>query len=201
MKFSPLALLDLNTPVIQLGPQVSFRRFAISGEFGFAFPALQQMSMKRSDSMFVDQRHHKIRLETKYYLGVGKSNGFAEVNPYLSIEGFWVPRTFRRYNGLLGTDTGTYRYDYSDISRDVQGGCVKFGIEPMVYRRWLIDAFWGIGVRQIRVVHQAVGLEPEIIGWHLFSRADDREGTYYRPHLALGFKIGYVLNQGPSGSF
>lgn len=199
LKFSPLALVDPNTPVVQFGPQVSLRRLAFSGEFGFTFPALQKMSMQRSDSLFIDQRHHKIRLETKYFLGPDKENWFFAANPYVSVEGFWVARTFRRYQDVVIREEGTYSYDYSDMSRNVLGSCFKFGIEPVVRRCWVLDIFGGFGVRRLAVSHQPEGLRmdpyqtfPLVVD--AFTRADRREGTRYRPHLALGFKIGFLVN-------
>ncbi|MGV3502358.1 MAG: hypothetical protein ACO1O1_01535 [Adhaeribacter sp.] len=190
-------MLDPNTPVLQLGPQISFRRFAFSGEFGFTFPALEEIINKRYDSLFMDQRLHKIRLEAKCYLGPDKASGFFQLNPYIGLEGFWVSRRFRRYNEFIDIDTERYHFTYSDMSRDVQGACLKFGLEPVVYKRWSADVFGGLGVRQLSITHQAQGLSHyrESILEALFSaeRADRREGTYYRPHLALGWKIAFAL--------
>lgn len=198
LKFSPLALGDPNTPVLQLGPQVNYKRIAFSVEFGVPFDALTRTATEGRDSLFLDQRHYKVRTEVKYFLGRGKASTFASLNPYLSAEGFWVPRSFRRYNELLETAEGSYRFAYSDMSRNVLGGCIKTGLEPVIYKRWVLDMFWGLGIRQVRVTHQAVGLTPEHQGWvpvffFKVNRVDRREGTFYRPHLAAGFKVGFVL--------
>jgi hypothetical protein len=200
LKFSPLALLDPNTPVLQLGPQVNFKRYGLSAEFGLAFDGLAGLGRTREDSLFVDPAYYKVRTEAKYFLGRGKNN-YAAVNPYLSVEGFWVPRRFGRYNDVIFRAGGTYRYAYSDISRNVLGGCFKFGLEPVLYKRWILDAFFGLGVRRLMISHKPVGQVREIpsaimpmLWWAGFRRIDQREGSFYRPHLAMGFKIGYVLN-------
>lgn len=200
LRFSPLALLDTNTPVLQLGGQVRVRRYALSAEYGLALNLLGTLP---KDSMFKDPSYYKIRTEARYYLAWNKNNKFSRLYPYISLEGFWVPRQFRRYNDLLHKEDGTYRYTYSDISRNVRGGCIKFGLEPVVYKRWRLDGFWGLDIRQLKITHHPVGLEPDpqpnwvaafFAAIFQANRIDQREGTFYRPHLAGGFKIGFALN-------
>jgi hypothetical protein len=194
LRFSPLALVDPNTPVLQLGGQVNFQRFAFSVEFGGAIEQVTRLGHKETDSLFLNHRYYKIRSEAKYFLAPKKDNGFSRLNPYLGLEGFWVPRRFRRYNDVIRREDGDFFYTYSDVSRNVLGGCLKFGLEPVVYKKWVIDAFIGAGIRRLSIGHQPAGRRPDPYSGLVFiTRADQREGTSYRPHLAAGFKVGYVL--------
>ncbi|MBA3898676.1 MAG: hypothetical protein H0X62_00450 [Bacteroidetes bacterium] len=67
-------------------------------------------------------------------------------------------------------------------------------MESKIDAKFLIDFYTGLGIRQIIVAHDAyeVVKSEEYLrdGW---GRTDSDAGTFYRPHLSLGFKIGYLI--------
>jgi hypothetical protein len=87
-----------------------------------------------------------------------------------------------------------YRYVYSDIDRTVLTASLKYGIEVKV-NNFVFDHFFGLGVRRLSITHQPFDLneeeyEPESYVWPTLDR---KEGVFYRPHVSLGVKVGYII--------
>jgi len=200
MRFSPLALIDLGSPVIQMGGQVLMNDdIAFSLEGGLRFSQLADKLYNRESPVFQRHRYGKIRTEFKYLFEL-KRNWFG-IGPYgrnyLGLESFLIPMSYRNLKDYIYLDNKPYRYEYSDIKKNVLGLCLKSGREVPIGNHLILDNFLGIGVRRVKIDHKPVGMieeplyEDENFGFGLSS--DREEGIFYRLHLAWGFKIGYII--------
>jgi len=172
---------------------------AFSLEGGLRFSQLADKLYKREDPVFQRHRYGKIRSEFKYLFKL-KRNWFG-IGPYgrnyLGLESFLIPMRYRNSKDYIYLDNKPYRYEYSDIKKNILGWCLKSGREVPIGDHLILDNFLGIGVRRVKINHKPVGLiedplyEDESFGFGLSS--DREEGIFYRLHLAWGLKIGYII--------
>lgn len=201
IKFSPLALIDPGSPVIQVGGQSLLQEnLAASLELGIPYPGLINAILKHKGPLKDRHQFFKVRTEFKYLFKL-KRNWFG-IGPlgrnYLGFENFLIPMSYRDPNGYIYQDNKSYKYEYSDIKKNILGACFKFGREVPIGNSLILDNFCGIGVRRVKIKHKAVGLVEEVP----YEEADfgsgfgsEREvGVFYRLHLAWGFKLGYIIN-------
>lgn len=191
---APLNLLDTRTGVIQLGVQKRFtERLALALDYGFRCNVLP--GYRRSDRK--DYGYYKAKAELKYFLQWKNGHETLIRNPYLSLQGLYFPQHYRKYNDWLVKDGKNYHYEYSDITRRVTVASFILGNEE-VWNRVVMDYYFGLGVRRITLRHDMTGavegFRPEPKDWG-GNELDLFEGTFYRPHIALGFKVGYSLRK------
>ena len=132
IRFSPLALIDPVSPVIQLGGQMLMKdHIAFSLEGGIRFSQIADKLYKREDPVFQRYRYGKIRTELKYLFKL-KRNWFG-IGPYgrnyLGLENFLIPMRYRNSNDYIYLNNKPYRYEYSDIKKNILGSCLKSGRE------------------------------------------------------------------------
>lgn len=190
---APLNLFDPLTGVLQVGIQKNFnQRIALSLDHGIKLDVFKYV---RDGTDREDYKYTKSKAELKYFIGLTSKDSSSTVFPYLSVEGMFFPQKYRKENSRLLREEGTFRYDYSNIKRTVWVASLKYGREKR-YKRTAFDFNIGIGVRRISIEHQTFGLveedEPGLM--HSFlSPIDTKEGVFYRPHISLGFKVGYSI--------
>jgi len=172
---------------------------AFSLEGGIRFSRIADKLYKREDPVFQQYRYGKIRTELKYLFRL-KRNWFGiglYGRNYLGLENFLIPMRYRNSNDYIYLDNKPYRYEYSDIKKNILGSCLKSGREVPIGNHLILDNFFGIGVRRVRIDHEPIGLIEEALyedknfGFDLSSNREN--GVFYRLHLAWGFKIGYII--------
>ena len=191
---TPLSLLDPMTGTLQVGLQKKLnRRIALSVDYG------QQENIYGSHFGYhqdrKNYRYSKSRLELKCFLNLFNRDSLINVEPYyLSVEGMYFPQRYVKEDDWLLTVDNSYRYEYSNIRRTVWVGSLKLGKETR-HSRIVFDRYIGIGIRKLEISHQPFGaVEEEYLPTpHAFTPADRSQGIFYRPHLALGVKAGYIL--------
>jgi len=202
IRFSPLALIDPGSPVIQLGGQMLMNdHIGFSLEGGHRYSQIADKLYNRESPVFQRHRYGKIRIEFKYLFKL-KRNWFG-IGPYgrnyLGLESFIIPMSYRNLKDYIYLDNKPYRYEYSDIKKNILGWCLKSGREVPMGNHLILDNFLGIRVRRVKIDHKPIGLIEEALyeekdfGFGLSS--DREEGIFYRLHLAWGFKIGYIIKQ------
>ncbi len=187
---SPLNSFDPKTSVLQVGVQRNIsQRFALSLDHGFKMQAFQKL-IYEGEGDRQDYKYSKTKAELKYFL----KEPSLTVVPYLSTEGMYFPQKYVKENSNLIRNDIHYRYTSSKIDRTVWTASLKYGTEIKL-NRFVLEHFFGLGVRRISIAHQPVGLiVDEFYGESdVWPTLDRKEGVFYRPHVSLGIKVGYML--------
>lgn len=189
---APLNLFDPVSGVLQVGIQKNFnQRIALSLDHGIKLDVFKYV---RDGTDREDYKYTKSKAELKYFIGLKSKDSSSTVFPYLSVEGMFFPQKYRKENSRIFREEGSFWYDYSNIKRTVWVASIKYGREKR-YKRTAFDFNMGIGVRRMSIEHQAFGLVKDLLeprGYFL-PPIDTKEGVFYRPHVSLGFKVGYVI--------
>jgi len=194
IRISPLGLIDPVSSVIQLGLQKQLnKRLAISIDYGFKYLSFYDPMNRK------DYKYSKSRAELKYFVKLKNKSSGTSVSPYLAVEGLFLPQKFRKEDEWIFRDHKNYKYEYSNINRQVLVANLKFGKEVWINNSFIFDKYIGIGVRKLTITQNAFGevesIYDEPMDLPSGSSIDWHNGIYYRPNLLVGFKIGYVLNK------
>lgn len=187
---APYNFFDPITGVLQVGAQKHIhQRFALSLDHGFKMQTFRNL-ITDGEGERKNYRYSKTKAELKYFVRKDASFAF----PYLSLEGFYFPQKYVKENSNLFTNNSYYRYDYSDIKRTVWVASLKYGLESKV-NNFVFDHFFGLGVRRLAIAHQPFGLmEVEYYDdADVWPTLDRNEGVFYRPHVSMGLKVGYII--------
>ena len=196
VRIAPLNLFDPVTGVAQIGVEKRFSsRIGASFDYGVKF---NKLSFNAREYGRKDYRYSKYKAEIKYFFTTKNPNRSLRENLYLSIQAFYFPQHYRNENDWVVRNRESYHFDYSNISRKVAVASLLVGKEQ-VKGRFVFDYYCGIGIRKLTISHQPFNLVkselPMAKEWINLTPIDRYEGHFYRPHIAEGVKIGYVLNK------
>ncbi|GEO03301.1 hypothetical protein AAE02nite_09650 [Adhaeribacter aerolatus] len=193
-RFSPLSLFDPRAATIQLGIQGTIQnKIGLSVDYGIPYKGLAKTIFQNPENRYGYHDYYKLRAELKYFMQPDWLKGDEKSKLYFSAEAFHSPEEYQKIDSWLLKEDENYYYEYSDVNRQLWGGCIKVGQEYIVFRRLILDNFVGLGLRWITIDHQIFGENIEPPTRFSFGSVDNREGSFTRPHLALGAKIGFVL--------
>jgi hypothetical protein len=187
----PYNFFDPVTGVLQVGVQKDLnQRFAISLDHGFKMQTFRNL-ITDGESERKNYKYSKTKAELKYFVRDHRSAN----SSYISMEGMYFPQKYLKEKDYLIIDNIHYRYEYSHIDRTVWTASLKYGTEIRV-KNFVFDHFIGLGVRRLSIAHQPSDLietqyhqEADIS----FPPIDRNEGVFYRPHVSMGLKVGYIL--------
>lgn len=186
-KLAPLTLFDPNTPGISLGVEFQpLHKVSIQFEYNVPFSGLA----------FFNYNSGKLNLQTQRYRGeIRFYPGFPSETAawYLAAEGFATRQQYTRESSTLLRNGQLFSYPSSYISREVFGGALKYGYQFTITEYILLDVFSGLGLRQVSILHQPEELYPSELLFEDRWGGDQREGTFLRPHFALGIRVGISL--------
>lgn len=186
-KIAPLTLFDPYTPGISLGLEFQpMDQAALQLEYNIPFEYLSFFNFNEGK---IDHNTRRFRGEFRIYPGCPDESAAW----YLAGEGFVVTERYRRENSLLLRNEQLYSYTRSTITRDVFGGAVKAGYQFVVNYYLMVDVFAGLGVRQVTIQHRPEEFFPSAALFDERWGGDQREGSFIRPHLALGIRLGWSL--------
>lgn len=196
LRIAPLNIIDPATGVIQVGVQKKFTsRWALSFDYGLRFNNLIFQDIKKERKEY---RYSKSKAEIKYFFKSKTRYTSKGDDMYIALQGFYFPQQYRKDNSWLIRNRTSYQYSYSNISRNVAVASVLMGGEH-VRGRLITDYYVGLGIRKMTIRHQPVNMVArqrlESKEWVNITPVDHNEGIFYRPHYAIGFKIGYILNK------
>jgi hypothetical protein len=188
---APYNFFDPITGVLQIGVQKNLNpRFALSLDHGFKMQTFRNL-ITDGESERKNYKYSKTKAELKYF--VREPTSYA--SSYISMEGMYFPQKYVKENDYLTRNNIYYRYEYSHIDRTVWVTSLKYGMEFKV-SNFVFDHFFGLGVRRLSIAHQPSDLieseyyqEADIS----FPSIDRNEGVFYRPHVSMGLKIGYII--------
>jgi len=186
-KIAPLTLFDPYTPGISLG--LEFQPFdAASIQFEYNIP-LSELSFFNYNAGKLNHQTTRFRGEFRYY--PGRPDEAAAY--YLAAEGFFTAENYSRENGTLLRNDVLYNFTTSNINRTVIGGAIKAGYQFSLSGFLMLDVFAGIGVRNVLITHQPNALYTSALSFDSRWGGDQREGEFWRPHIALGVRLGMSL--------
>ncbi|PKV63312.1 hypothetical protein [Pontibacter ramchanderi] len=191
LHIAPFNFFDPVTGVLQVGAQKNFsQRFALSLDHGFRMQTFRKL-LSDGESDRKNYKYSKTKAELKYFVGKGNP----VTSSYLSMEAMYFPQSYRKENAYLIRNEQHYRYTTSQIDRTVWVTSLKYGIEVR-FSSFVLDHFFGLGLRRLSIAHQPSDLQEaefyeETDVW--FPPLDRNEGVFYRPHVAMGLKVGYIL--------
>lgn len=186
-KLAPLTLFDPNTPGFSLGLEFQpHDNASVQFEYNVPFSGLAFFNYNDGKINHQTQRY---RGELRFYPGY-PSEAAAW---YLAAEGFVTTERYSRENSTLLRNGLLYSFPRSDIRREIYGGALKYGYQFTVNYHLVIDVFGGLGVRQVSIVNQPDDLFPSELLFDERWGGDQREGTFLRPHFALGVRLGISL--------
>ncbi len=190
IKFSLLAVANLNTPCLQPGLEYRFLpKWSIQAEYGFQANKIPSYS-------FHDQRHdwkyYRIKTELMHYLPSRKADRIL-----WGIEYFKVGQTYSKLNGILYLPNGAGHYSYSrsDIRRNSWGLMGKFGFSFWNEKRFWGEVVIGLGYKKLSIRHNLY--DPVFDAYtslREFSFARDLEAAdWHSIHFSYELKFGYIL--------
>ncbi|REG84737.1 hypothetical protein [Algoriphagus antarcticus] len=182
IKYSPLALAELETVVFQGGVEY-FLNDSLSwqGEIGLNSGVFGANAGRDQNSDFSFIR---FRTEVKWYLA----------SSYVAAEVFVLAKDFDRQNDFFFNGENNFSYDRSNIRYFSTGAMAKIGSQKFIGKRVLFDKYIGLG---FRVNHNEVNvLEGGAIGGDGPSPIlEDKYrslGWALAPNLTVGFKIAFL---------
>ncbi len=195
-KWTPTTLLTPQTPTWQFGVELLFPNFSKhglsvefdygfrSGIFNYIYPETLNYTEIDPKNIF-DKHYSKYHFELRKVLFSKRQKYFF----YTAVEGFYIPYTFiERYYYY----NGNYLTDLADANKDIRGGTLKFGFFVKVGSRLSFEYFGGLGVREVNLTFTNTVHRPWIDGLDSSSKEiDPNDGERTKPHLAVGFKVGY----------
>lgn len=134
----------------------------------------------------------KAKTELRRYVNCKPLNEFYT---YFALEGFYNKVDYPSSDEFENrADSTIYGEDYF-IKKSVWGINIKYGVQINHFKRFVFDAFAGIGFRVKNVQHlDRTSPEDEFYSVDLLAiHVRDEQGIYTTPNLALGLKIGYAI--------
>lgn len=183
IKTSPLALLDLETLVIQGGIEYFISsKFSIQSELGinggiFGIPA----GRSQNEDFKLWRSKNEIKFHTK--------------NHYLGLELFFVDKDFIRTKDYFFAIQNKTWYNKAHIDFQVLGTGFKFGKQKYISQNLLLDSFLGMGIRSRYRKITMLEISPDQEQEDEYFLSSDRyriNGRDYVPHLTMGIKVGIL---------
>lgn len=190
IKLMPLSMFD-SSPRYRIGLEyISNKKLGYTLDIGYGNYALNQWRFSGKEQ---DYSLFEIRPEIKYLFWRHKNNYL-----YAALEGFYI-------NEKNIFETGHYQrenldleitFDSAKFQRQKYGAHLKLGFNLSAFERFSLDIYGGFGVAR-RIISYTDVVNPVVGEWPIFvewlPQPDLFEGEQTIFHLALGFKIGYVL--------
>jgi hypothetical protein len=202
VKFNATALINPAFPAIKMGVEKPLSdRLSISGEIGYKFTNLRN---HRADTSFLKPRGYSGNIECRYYL---KNHNITKkpARNYLAINLFYTEEQYNlgvTYTDI--TDTTKTLEPYGDIDvltvdKKKWGVNLIYGKQRQLTKRWILDAYVGLGLRQKTVVntHREYDKKKHILsGYDLipyFDSLDMSESSGLNVSFTMGIRLGFVL--------
>lgn len=188
LKFSPLALLNVQTACIQPGIELRFLpNWGLQADYGFQYErfSLMDWNYKRKD-----WKYHKVKTELRHYLPFTNKR-----QVFIGLEYFNIKQQYRKLNDLVTLSDGIlYSYDQSDIKRNSWGLLTKYGFILWEKNHFFSEISIGAGFKKINISHDLMN-PMEDNNYHSnaehFPNKDEKEGDWTTLAVSFEIKFGY----------
>ena len=197
-KWNALTLIDVDATLQLAAERFLGKRWSVQQEIGYGWWTWNNSGNNTTN----EQRNHyqtwRFRTEGRYYLSNFEENNFGK---YVALEILYKQVSYPQTQ-TIGRNCMNGRCDYYEIAdylyvRRVAAGHIKVGLQGIVGKRFLVDFFAGIGIRQIEVRYE--GLPKDNIQTYQSTRSGrvslfnrQTEGNFIVLSGTLGLRIGYM---------
>jgi hypothetical protein len=200
MKTMPTTLFDFDNTVT-IGLEIPFNKhWSIQQDLGWGNAPLNVWSSERDT--YPTKTNWRFRTQARYYFNEFKHE---RGRLYVGVEYFHKAvfiNQIKRIGRQCSSQSGNCAYfEEANVAthRAISAVHLKFGYQVVVYKNLVIDAFTGIGVREV-VVTNDVSAEDNLnmgfgsnFAFSSFRRLSPMSATY--PSISLGFSIGYQFKK------
>jgi hypothetical protein len=196
VKITPTSLIDFHGPGLPTGIEYRFHK-----SLSFVAEGTIPLYYNPGFSLFTNNIKNKtvtsdlkLRIELRKYF-----NTHNHRRSYLAVEAWMRAQDFSWKNGYYGGPQNNYVYSYTsaDATKSSAGFAPLLGTSFKFTSKLFLEAFSGIGIRYLDVSYRNVaGLRQggEASGWgQMWSDEDETIGHLWRPYLAFGMKISFLL--------
>ena len=182
----------LNIFAAKLGVQtgLGFAGSKWGGTIEAAFPIDSERRMNR----VLESRYVRLGAELKKFIVFD-----SKMHVYLSLQTNYAIRKVTDSLGAFASkDSAKYiSYDRADYSSPIFSNAIKLGVEEFVGKRFVVDGFFGIGIRTISTEYSnVVNPQPSVFTsrpYHNRPPIFRTEKSFTRLHLSGGVRLGYLL--------
>jgi len=198
VKWAPSSLLTPETPTMQFGGELLFPKSGIGIEYDYGVPCqiVSYSNTIQSNPDHLDPSTNKGKNYEKHHFGFRKyffNRAKIGVKLYAGAEGLHIPYRYHMDADFYTSGGQLYTCDYTNISKDITAGAVKFGV-LFSRKQFTGEAFVGVGIRNVEVTYYDTENKQPFYGSTKYIQHNfNHEGTFTTPHLALGIKVGYRL--------
>lgn len=202
VKLNVTALINPAFPAIKMGIEKQFSdNLSISGEIGYQFAHLRNQT---ADTSFLKPYGYSGNIECRYYL---KDNKIIKkpTRNYLTVNLFYLSEQYNlgiKYTGI--NDTTYIGGNYGDVdnltvNKQKWGINLIYGEQKQFAKRWIVEAYVGLGLRQKTVVntHREYDSEKHLLtGYDLvpyFHSLDMSESSGINASFTVGVRLGFIL--------
>lgn len=207
VKFCPPALIDIvGFPTFQVGVEQRLsRHFSFYNEAG-----IELYHFSKSDTNFIGSSGFKLKTELRYYFKKKHSRrnfyktpaAYTMNGQYAAVNAFYVHNNFNKQISYFPDGGPDMKEDAMGIRKTVWGLNLLVGIQQHWGRKFVLDAYTGLGVRYRYITdinrqfipdkdRVSTSIDPSIHEW--LDGVDARGGYSMAPNFSLGFRIGYRL--------
>lgn len=188
IKFSYLSLFDFKQS-IQFAVEYKIKsRINFQNELGYINTLINNLY---SYENFRDLKGLRTRFEVRFY----QKNRYKEVKGfYLAPEIFYIYSQYKRRRevGRGCVDGGCDYFELKDyiVYKNIFGQHFKIGYQTEISGNFLIDFYGGVGIRHVFIHAPEVETADRRRD---FMAGNHDNGTFLRPSMSLGFKVGYLV--------
>lgn len=196
LKLSPLATQDPSASTLMLGLEYRLTpRIGLEASYGHQFTALRITTLGLLEGRN-DYHYQKFKLELRRYLAPRGKNPNPNQETYFSVQGFFTPERYTRYDNNYYRDASYYTYDRNFVSKDISGINLKVGSVWHLRSRWLLEGGLGLGGRVVVTQYDMLN-ERRATNFTTkqvtpFNQIE-LPGTKASIDVELVFKVGYVF--------
>lgn len=195
VRVTPTSLIDFNGPCLPVGIEYRMRKsIALALEVAIPMPYKNVTSPVRNNSSGKSIRSDlRLRLELRRYFIMRRSR-----RVFFGVEAYMRQQQFTQVNGYYDGPRVFHVYNYTsaDITKFHAGIAPFIGSSFKLADHLFFDAHFGIGLRYLENKYSHInGLTQggrNSMG-ALFVPEDELYGHMWRPYMAVGFKLGYML--------
>ena len=200
IKFCPLALADfVSFPTIQGGVEIKCsNRFTWYNEVGIKYA---DAYYNNTDTSFIKSSGFKLKTEVRYYFQRKYKTTFTGF--YVAANAFFINDHHNAQIDYRSTgNDSTINTDVFGVKKNVFGVNAVFGVQLKIYKRFMFDAFAGVGIRykHITTINEEYNknvdaiISPIDLNIPAYIRGIDADGgSSVVPSITTGFRICYKL--------
>lgn len=196
LKFAPLSLLDIYSSIQFAVEQKIGKKASAQFEAGYIFPI--NINEGAEDRKYENLQGLRFRSELRYYLVLSKdkTGGLYLAPEVLFIDLNYDVKQVAKIYFPEGNGASYYKqYEY-EVDKNIFGYHAKVGYQE-VSGRFVLDLYGGLGGRNATIssgkfVEEGVRFVDNRRAWDFFP-SEKESGSYHKPSVSLGFKIGYLI--------